>query len=656
MTSLTRYLLLFLCAAAIASCGSVNRMTYLRPPGVDTIPVEVPKLDLAEYQKKYEKHDGVFLLSEQTIENVVATRDWEVIKLRRLRYLVLNPEAEWLTTFDIDTDSDERLTDVHIVVTSPEGKSRVFGYRDLKVDKKGDGGHSYKLAYPDVRKGSIIEESYELSAPPMGNLAFDYALQFTVPCEKFKLKYIYPNEMTVQVKMIGPRRAVNYVKSADAVYRKALMTYEATDVPAYESEPYSPYFKEHGDYLQFMAYYGFYGRESSWSSLSREFAQYAIDKESFWSSKLENTVEEVTKGATTKLAKVEAIIGHLQKNVKVGAGGYDDNFVDVLNNGEGNIYMVNGLARAMLEEVGVPSELLLIHSAQDGYFDENYVSMEQLYIPAVGADIDGTPYVVFPYSENMPVGLVPEHLKGQRAMRINKDGFAGFTNVPDLDSTSMTVDDIYDLKIDEEGLITVTEEKTLRGTYAYSMREALSRMKKEEIDKEVKDMLTYSEGDVAMKEYEILNRDDYKKPLVVRMTYTIDNLVTVTPDEVIFQTGGLFSPSINGKWKVDTEERKNPIRIYYDERLNKKITINHPKSWTLTSNLPKTDYSNMLGSISGTYSAGDGTVHVEQVRTLKRADAPREQADDLLSVIGRRSKLYIPTLVFKVGTETASGN
>ena len=124
--------------------------------------------------------------------------------------------------------------------------------------------------------------------------------------------------------------------------------------------------------------------------------------------------------------------------------------------------------------------------------------------------------------------------------------------------------------------------------------------------------------------------------------------MTVTPDEVIFQTGGLLSPATRRKTKVVTEDRENPIRIYYPEQFNKKITIKHPASWNLETRLSPVDQSSTFGAIRGTYQVREGQVVVEHHRSLNRANEPKEKADELLTVIGSKSQLNIPSLVFKV--------
>jgi hypothetical protein len=651
-----RLALFCLVATLLASCANSKRIAYLKNP-LPPDSVKPATIDLAAYEKKYSKYDGVYLDREYTLEHFGSKGSWEFFKVYRLRFLVLNPDAEWLTTFSFEEDPGEELQKIYINVTSPDGTTHTYGYNDLKEERSGDKSRRFKFAYPNVRKGSIIEEGYEAKQDASySSLDQDLPLQFNVPCEHLSVRYAYPDWWSTRVKNIASSTRLDYKQIHDDENSKTILSYEASDIPAVAREPYAPFFKEIGKYMEVMVTQmemaNRYTSYFDWAQLGRSFAHFALDKESFWSSRLESTVEEITEGKTSEYEKIDAIVRYVQKNIKIGDSDDDDNFADVLKKKEGNIYLVNGLTRAMLEEAKIHSLMLLIHDARDGYFDMSYVSPDQLYIPAVSATTtDGKSYIVFPYMKNLPAGLIPDHFQGQKAMRISQGGFEGFEDIPEGLPLDNTVDDNYTLAIDEEGQITITEEKTLRGSNAYSMREYLSDVTKEEMEKEMKDLLTYSEGDVKLKKYEIENQDDYQKPLIIRFNYRIDNLVTVTPEEVIFQTGGLFSPSTNNKWKVDTDDRQLPIRIYNDERLDKNITIKHPSNWTLSTELSEVDFKNIFGTIHGSYKALPGELHITQSRTLNKASEPKEKADDLLAVTGRRSQLYIPSLVFKVNQQ-----
>jgi hypothetical protein len=641
------------CTVLVAGCGiSVQRVAFLKPDPVDSL--RARKLDLAGYEKKYGKYDGVFLNFEQTVDFFGSGTDWRFAKVQKLRYLVLNPDAEWLGTFKVEEEKGEKLQQADIKVMSPEGTVQHYSMADLKVEGEEEGERSYKFAYPDIRKGTIIEEDYEMELPPETDDVSDFSLQYSVPCEHISFSYIYPQWWDIRVKKIAPDRNLDYKTLFDDAIDKRVLYYTASDVPPLVDEPYSPIPREIASYLQIInsgVTYGGYHHRYTWKELASGFTRFAINRNSSWSDRLASTVSEITSDSMTKFQKLDAIVTYLQQNITPSRGDEDDNFADVLKKKSGNFYQINGLAREMLEEAGIESEIVLIHSARDGYFDIDFVSPGQLYTPAVTATLDDTLYVVFPYSRNLPVGLIPDHFQGQKGMKVSEMGYDGFITIPEGNAANNTVNDDYHLTINDEGEIAITEEKTLRGMNAYWLREHLADLDEDEVKSAMKDLLTYSEGDVRISSYEILHQKEYREPLVIRLHYTIDNLVTVTPDEVIFQTGGLFSPSSIRKWKVDTEERNNPIRIYNDEQLVKSIVIDFPKNWSLTTPIPPVSQENLFGSVTGTHTLTDGQLRVEQRRILKRSSEPKEKADELLEVTGAKSRLRIPTLVFKVNNK-----
>lgn len=642
--------LLAFCVAAtlLMSCGGSDRIARFSPSLMDSL--KATSLDLPSYEQKYGKHDGVFLVSEQTLEHASSEGFWGLYKMSTLKYVVLNPDAEWLTTFNIEVPGRNSLKDVRIQILAPDGTTQQFTKNDLKQEESTT-SYIYKLAYPGIKKGSIVQESYEMVLPLVSyaGLHQDVRLQHSVPCEKLFFQYIIPRDWEIKLKEIAPKKIVPYTKTVNKTFDKVILSYQINDIPAIPNEPYSPFFKEIGNYVELMVT-KYVGIEipQKWTVLAGQFKEFAVDRGSFWSSKLESTVDDLTKNSPNDYHKLDTIVTFIQKNVKVGSNADDDNFADILKNGEANSFMITGLARAMLQEAGLQADYLLVHSARDGYFDQNYVSSDQLMIPVVRVVVAGIEYVVLPYIQNLPVDLVPDYLQGQAAMKVNEQGFGGFTTVPIGNATDNVVDNTYDLTIDDEGNITVAEERVLRGSNGYWARNALSELKDDELRKEIQDMLTYSDGDVKLTSHEIENMQDYKKPLVIKTRYTIDNLVTVTPDEVIFQTGGLFSPATSGKMKVDTEDRQNPIRIYYPEELNKKIRINHPASWKLETALNSVQRENQFGSIRANYKVENGALVVEHHRSLKRANEPKEKAGELLDVIGTKSRLNVPSLVFKV--------
>lgn len=599
-------------------------------------------------------YDAVYLLSETKIDHAGGHGSWYFQKHNKLRYIVLKPHEEWVSTFKVSTEKYSSLFDAAISVISPDGKTQIYSKSDMHAEKSSDGSEMWKLAYADVQAGSLIEESYVIETNPFNDppLSHDLRLQYSVPCDKVVVQYSIPSWWKIQFKQIDRGTYTPYTVREDEAINKRIYTYEAEHVTPWKAEPYSPYYKEAGKYIEFMITELNVGPQyhalSSWTRFASQYLENAIDKESFWSGRVRTIANEITENCTTDVQKLEAVTLYVQQNIDVGRNRNDDNFSDLLENKRGNPYLITGLAKTMLGKLDIPCEFILIHSAQDGYFDSTYITSDQLYIPALYTVLDETPYVVFPYYKNVPVDIIPEHFQGQQALRIDKNGFNGFMVIPAGKDEDNTTDENYALTIDDEGKITVEEEKIFRGFNAYNVREKLQNLKPEELEKTMKEMLTYTEGDVRLLSHDVINQSDIRKPLVIKLKYEVDNLVTVTPDEVLFQTGGLLSPSSSYAKKADTTDRKNPIKVYVSEVINKNITIHYPPQWKVSTSLQDKQFENSFGSVSASYKAESGQLDVHQQRTLHRTSSSRDKYADLLAIIGTRSVLSVPTIVFSV--------
>ncbi len=640
-------LLSALCCALLSSCASMKPhfgLVQVRPDSLS-----LRGIDVEEYKKKYEGKDGVFIENNHIVDHILAGQNWEAYEFSTLRFMILNKDAEWLNTFTVRVGPGRELRNVYVNVISPEGVARSYTIADMKAEKDSDGAIVYRFAYPDVRPGTVVDEGYEIRYYSGSDaMEKDFLLQFGVPCEKLNVKFAYPKQFGIRVKSLGPGRRLEY-KRDYSIKNLEVLEYSATDIPPLADEPYSPYRKEYADYLELaITSINGYGGIKSWSDYADGYKAFAIDKESFWRDRAGDVLDDIVAPGMSNYQKMDTIISWIQQNIEVAWTPADYNFNDVIKKKKGNLYLVNGLGRLMLEKAGITATFVLIHSARDGYFDQDYVVPGTLSMPALLATVDEKEYVLFPYIKNFPVDHVPEYVQGQTALQINADGYDGFAKIPYGNLAQNTVVENYRLNIDEEGEIVVTEEKEFRGSAAFEIRNALKDANDDEIEKLMKRLLTYEDGDVELKSYKIENREAYKTPLVIRMEYTIDNLVTVTPEEVIFQTGGLFSPSSSQSTKVDVSERKNPIRIYYDERFVKNITISYPESWQLATELKEVNYENLFGAISATYTATPGEFRIEQARTLRHADEPATKFDELLQIIGKRSRLHVPTLIFAV--------
>ena len=657
-----RFLSLLLLLVVGCTSHGVRRYTLDRTTPDDIVRTPV---DVAAYAEEYPGDDGIFLYREYCLEQVERPHtgnhySYDVYKMGAIRYLVLDPDAEWLGTFDLTVDEGEELRKVYITVIAPDGSIRQFDKGDLRETVDEEGRRRYRLAYPGIVKGSVVDEGYEIYYDPSDFSEYHHQipLRFSIPTERLSVRYVYPSTWTVgfrgnhsdSVAWVG-RFAIDTIEGEDAV---EVASYEATDIPALVSEPYSPFLGEIQRNLEAVVRIVYFPDGSTlrplpatWKSYASGYGHYAAGSKEIKPKELDERLKEILDGSESDHQKLRKIVGWVQREIAVG-GERAGNLQKVWKQKEGTVPQITAVTRALLEHAGIPATLLLIHSAQEGRFDSAFLYPGAFSYPSLSAVVGDSTYYLFPYIRNYPVDQIPIFFQGETALRIGSDTARLFDTIPILAATAGGITSDFDATIDEEGVLTVTETRTLRGDDAFLMRRELAELDEEELADAMKEMPTYEEGVVTLTTHAIENLADYDKPLVIRLTYTVEDLVTITPDEAIVNAEGLFTPVMRRKYKVDTEERENPIKIYSDESLRQTIRLRVPAGWRLQSVPEDLHRTTSFGEVSSRYAFADGALTVDYTRTLRRAERPATEYADLLAIIGTRATMSLSTLVFSV--------
>jgi hypothetical protein len=617
---------------------------------VPSLSMPAEQLDVAAYEKKYEDYDGVYLRKEYLLEHTSGEGGsfWSYYEISKQKHMVLNPDSEALTTFKLGINKAIDISTIYLRITYPNMEVKQYGYDDLHKEKTSENQVTYKFVYPNVTRGTIIEEGYQLTYnvmkidPP---LIHSIDLQFPIPCEKYRFSYTFPSWWTIQTKKVSDNQIVDFNVTEEG--NKSKISYSAQDIPAYIEESYAPSLLEGGKCFEFQVLQMQLGPSKltghlSWDQAVDDFVEFATKKGERLSSKMIFTANDLIKGIEEPVERMDTIITYLQENKELSP--------DL----KGDDLYLTVLAKAMLNKAGIDAKYLFLHSAEQGYFDETYISSTQISSPALGVKLDNKTYVLFPYIK-IPVGYIPEPFQGQKAVAINMDKGGAYTSefsteiwdVPVEVETNNRVEKSTDLTIDQEGFINVADEIMFYGNPAIKFRELFKNLREDEQKKTVEKLLAYDEGIAELTTFKTENLAEFKKPLKIILEYKLDNLVTLLPDEIIFQTGGLFSPSSGATFKIDSKKRYNPIKIPYDEKVIKNIIIHFPDSWTPTTPLKDVSFSNRFGEIDGKYSVEKGKITVTQHRSLKKSKAPKEIIEELDEIAGPQSRLFIPSIVFK---------
>ena len=657
----------------LISCTTSKRLSYLTVPPETT--VAAYPIDLELYAEKYKDYDGVYLNVEEIIEhsgtkeNMDMFSKWDYTQIRKKSYLILNPDNIQLGSYRTYYKAHE----FYIRITNPDGSVKMYGNDDLKNEKDIIGDDIYTFIFPNITKGSIVEYGTEISfgvsyAPPP--LDHDINLQFDIPCEQLSFKYMYPDWWEIQLKR---RNQYAYCPAEfidDFENKKKILQYTASNIPALEWEPYSPEFKQVATYLEFMVKNlkmgtGSFDRPADWNEIAEEFYKYVIKKSDHKKLNLRagsvplvekdiSTLQEftniITENTIKDIDKIDAIITYIQDNIKVSSKSHDGNNSKIITDQQGNRYDITALAKNMIESVGIRSDYLLVHSEADGYFDPDYVMHSQMYIPAVRVITQDDTLVLFPYMEHLPLGHTPSYFQGETALIIGKETLLGMWTIPKGNRLDNIDFGTYEINIHEDGIINISEEKKFTGSIAYELREELIEMTDDEKKKFVEKNASYADGDITWETYEFKNIDKHREDLIISMKYSINNLVTITPEEIIVQTAGLLSPITNNKYQLSAKNRQNPIYIRYDQTFSKNIKINYPSQWVLTSELNDVKTENMFGELSKSHTADNGSLVIDINLVLKRLKAEKDKYIELLDLTGNNTDFSVPALLFEQQT------
>ncbi|MEO0560413.1 MAG: hypothetical protein AAF170_19775 [Bacteroidota bacterium] len=658
----------FAALLALSGCsGSAyldGRTSFSGRASADLAPVDPARVQSA-VDAAADDQDAHYFKAERTLEHIFTLprgNVWIYLEDVRGQYVVLDPESERMTTFQMRLPRRADIEDAFFRVTSPAGIVETFTRSDLIRERDGD-RMTYKLAYRGIERGSVIEEAFRIRhewddsyQPP---LYHDIRLQQSFPTDTLTARYIFPGSWGLRIKQTSQGRVppMSIEELADG---RRILEVGFTDLPAFTDEPYAPFYKEVAPYWEFAVNEiasaagmpSIYSAPDSWEEYADEWKDFAFRRGGLFSDPVRRKLGDILVDDTVSdSAKVAQITTWVQTNIEL--GGDANNLGGVLRDGEGDIYRITSLTQALLDEAGVDTSFLLIHPASEGYFDRTFIHDGQFQLPAVLARVPGQDYVIFPYIDGLPFSFIPEEYKGAVAMRIDSDGFDGFITLPQPRSQTYTTDNRYEIKIDEDGIVHVDETATLRGFAAFGMRKRFEDLTEEERETEARELLTYTETEVDDFTYELIDEEDPNAPLGIRLAYTIDDLVTVTPEEVIFQTGGLLSPASLKAFAVDPQERQLPIRIYNEELTTKRLSIQFPETWTLTTDLDNVNERNRFGQALANYTITPGEILGMQRIRLSEASAPASQYRTLLQITGARSKLHVPTLVFSTVPQEA---
>lgn len=651
-----KYITLLFLVFSMIGCTVSKRMIYLEPPKNTSLSTA----EIAQLETKYGKCDAVYLNRDENIEHVctnapMGISQWKYNYVMHRRYVLMNPDEQRMTTFSLHVPKSATIGELYMQTISPQGAIKLYDKKDLIVENDKDRSKTYKFVYPNVEKGTIIDEGFELSynaltiKPPLHH---DIDLQFRNPCESLSFSYAYPDWWTINCKKISPAGPPQFTTTKDPENHKIIISYKAKKIPAIHSEPYSPYFKELAQYLEFMLTslnLGAinYEAPSDWKKIGESAKPYLMERTGTFSTRVSDSTKAIIKTKNDDLSKIDTILSFVQENIEYVNDGEDRDFADVLKQKRGDAFEISGLTFAMLDKAGFSPKFLLIHPASEGYFDPSYYSFTQVNIPAIQVTAGSKEHILFPYRKDMPLSQIPEIIVDQPALAISPNGDVSIITVNGQNYISNSISDSCVMNIQNDGSIRAKDIKKFEGPMAMALRNKIAEYNTTEREKFIKKTLFYYEGDMKLNTFAFQDEKKYKSPLVMTCEYTADDILTLTPEESILQTGGLLSPVSIKDNLIDMQERFNPISIDFKENLHKVTVIQFPETWKLKTELKPTTIENNFGTLHISYLIDHSTITIYEDRILKKSKGTKEQIAELAALAGNKVNV-VSSFVFTI--------
>ena len=396
---------------------------------------------------------------------------------------ILNEHGAHLATFVTSCNKNDKLTRFKGQVTDVTGRVlRKFKESELKQTE-----YSQYLAIDDYKM-------YLDYTPPLYPVTITYEwtieshddlIEFPPFCPQtdYDVSVKKASYRLTAPKSINIRHALQNIDKAavsEASPSENTLILELHDLPALKKEPYARPLKERLPIAYFVPadfiYYGTTGSLNSWNDYGKwEYS--LINGSETLPDDIRKEIHQMTDGLKTDREKVEALYHHLEKTTRyvailLGIGGQKPApAASVCKSGFGDCKGLSNYMRAMLKEVGIPSNYVTISTNNRRLFN-NFASVGQmnhviLQVPLqsdtlIGADAsqrrkfnDADTLWLECTNPQLPMGFLHEDIAGHNAIEVSEAGGRLVTLPVYPDSTNLMHSTIH-IHLDPTGAADVS--------------------------------------------------------------------------------------------------------------------------------------------------------------------------------------------------------
>lgn len=428
----------------------------------------------------------------------------EIATLHRRAFKILRPEGRNFGTVRIYFDSETRVGSIKAWSIPATGASYEVGEKDaadtiLFSDNLYEDARQKVLRIPGAEAGAVVGYEYEQRRRP-SILQDEWAFQQRIPVRLARFEMRLPpgweyreswaNHAAVPAQAAGANQTV----------------FTLSDIAGIKPEPAMPAWEAVAGRLrvQFVGPNGT-GTFRTWDDVGRWYGQLVLSRRDA-TPEIKRKVAELTAGAPTGAAKIRALAGFVQREIRyvaieIGIGGYQPHAAqDILKNRYGDCKDKATLLSAMLKEAGVDSYYVLINSERGVVapafpspmvFDHAIVAIrapdeaEVSSSPAAG-EVPRMGRLVFfdPTDPYVPFGQLPSALHASNGLVVGPSG-GELSLLPMPPSPSNRVARVAKFELRADGSLEGGVEETRTGAAAAEFRAAWLNSTESERTKEI---------------------------------------------------------------------------------------------------------------------------------------------------------------------------
>jgi hypothetical protein len=592
--------------------------------------------------------DAVTLYSDV---NVVVTPNGKIRRTQRIVYRILRNQGARRAVVRLDFDAQSHITRMHGWSVPAEGKPYEVSEKDsvesaligvLHGELMGD-LRSKVLRIPAAVPGSTIGYEVEEELQPYA-LQDDWTFQDTIPVREARYSLELPPGWSYKVTWI------NHPEEPATRATATHWQWQVQDVqgikPEFQMPPLAAL--EGRLAVSLVPPAGTGESFQSWRDLGAWYRGLTLDRR-VASADIKSKVAELTGSQTTTLAKMQALAGFVQSDIRyvaieLGIGGLQPHSApNVFAHRYGDCKDKVTLLSTMLKEIGVESHYLIVNTTRGAVTDSTPVGLRFNHVilaiqlpqdtqdptlPATLTDAKLGRLLLFdPTDTYTPLGQLAGALQGGYGLLVTPDG-GELIQIPVLPPGTSSIQRTAHLQLDENGHLSGEVHEVWAGDPASEERSSLD-LTTQETDriKSIESVLAGSLPTFQLTKAAITNRQISSKPLEWTYSLEVDqyarptgNLLTVRPRVLGSMSSGLLETREPRRYDIELEGPRRDSDLF-------EITL--PEGYVVDELPPAVNEDYPFAAYHSKTEAVGRTLKYTRVFEMKSVTVPVAQAGDL---------------------------